>query len=243
MPNWVKNELFVIGSKKNRNAVKALLANSEMNSDDDELVLDFNKVVRMPDGYAWTNSPANRVGKYANPDVRGDEPLDWQWSKDRNCGSLSDVEARIAERLLELGAVHRQGIDFELLSNVELQLLRSMLSVVLKRLHGFECWHDWAIAKWGTKWNAHNVKVRDANRVLRYHFLTAWTPPRPFVYALGKQCPDVTLVLESLDSGVRLSESLCVRNTHYVKRYYLGWPPPGKSELSVGSSTPPESNG
>lgn len=240
MPNWAKNELFVIGSKKNRDAVKALLANAEPDQGESSL-LDFNKVVRMPDSYFWTLSPAHPVDEYGNAEVNGNEPLAWQWSKDRNCNSMTDVESRIADRMRELGFVHRQSKDRGFTD--EMELLQAMLSTVLKRLHGFECWYEWARAKWGTKSNAHHVKVRDDNRVLRYHFSTAWSSPKPFVYALGKQCPDVTLVLESCDPDLGWSESLCVRKTHYVRRYDEAFPPPGKSELSVGSSTPPESNG
>lgn len=242
MPNWVKNELFVIGSKKNRDAVKALLANAEPGQGESNW-LDFNKVVRMPDGYFWTDSPAQVVDHYAKPEVTGNDPLAWQWSKERNCNLLTEVEAQIMDHMRALGCVDRQWFEAVDRNRCgEMRLMQSMLSVVLKRLHGFECWHGWSCAKWGTKWNAHHVKVRDDNRVLRYHFSTAWSSPKPFVYALGKQCPDVTLVLESCDPDMGWSESVCVRKTHYVWRYDKAFPPPGTSELSVGSSTPPESN-
>jgi hypothetical protein len=242
MPNWVKNELFVLGPKKARSAVREMLANTSADaSAGDSSLLDFNKIVPMPDSYFWTQSPAHPVDKYGNAKVAGNEPLAWQWSKDRNCNFTTDVEARIVDRMRELGFVYRQSKDRGFTD--EMELLQAMLSAVLKRIHGLECWHDWCCAKWGTKWNAHGVKVKEANQVLRYEFKTAWRSPRQLVFALGAMCPNVTLVLESSDPDMGWSETTCVRKTHYVWRSNASFPPPATSKLSVGSSAPPESNG
>jgi hypothetical protein len=47
---------------------------------------------------------------------------------------------------------------------------------------GHRCWHDWAIANWGTKWNACDVELDESTADLGYvviTFDTAWSPPWP----------------------------------------------------------------
>jgi hypothetical protein len=46
-------------------------------------------------------------------------------------------------------------------------------------------WYSWCMAKWGTKWNAHQARVTEYESSLVYEFLTAWSPPLPVIQALS----------------------------------------------------------
>ena len=57
---------------------------------------------------------------------------------------------------------------------------------------GFTDWYDWAIAKWGTKWDAcdPNTARRNGTEII-LEFETAWGPPTPVWDALKERFPDV----------------------------------------------------
>jgi hypothetical protein len=49
-------------------------------------------------------------------------------------------------------------------------------------------WHHWAIANWGTKWNAYG-QGDDRNTNDTIYFLTAWGPPSQLIEELSKMFP------------------------------------------------------
>lgn len=47
-----------------------------------------------------------------------------------------------------------------------------------KKYFGFESWHDWNIANWGTKWDMNDINVNsDDGNIIYLDFDTAWSPP------------------------------------------------------------------
>ena len=53
--------------------------------------------------------------------------------------------------------------------------------------YGYPSWYEWAIAHWGTKWNAYEQERVADDAVL---FLTAWDTPRGVWEALAKKFPE-----------------------------------------------------
>jgi hypothetical protein len=71
------------------------------------------------------------------------------------------------------------------------------------RLYGHPDWYDWAIAEWGTKWNAWDVKEgRVSKNEAVLHFSTAWAPPQPVIEKLAKLFPFNGFALEYFEQGV-----------------------------------------
>ena len=61
----------------------------------------------------------------------------------------------------------------------------------LEREHGTAYWYDWAREHWGTKWGLYEVDEPKwmTPRYVRYHFVTAWSPPRPILEKLRVKYP------------------------------------------------------
>ena len=59
---------------------------------------------------------------------------------------------------------------------------------------GYSNWYDWAVANWGTKWNACRVEIHDASqhRYAEVSFDTAWSAPVPVLLKMRKQFPRLT---------------------------------------------------
>ncbi len=62
----------------------------------------------------------------------------------------------------------------------------------LIRLHGYDNWYEWRLDNWGTKWDAYETRVdhlQDDPKLLRLRFLTAWSPPVPWLRATAQAWP------------------------------------------------------
>lgn len=65
----------------------------------------------------------------------------------------------------------------------------------LTKAYGAADWYKWAVANWGTKWNAYDVQDPVlTTRSLKYDFETAWGDPRPVIEKLAEKY-NVTVVV------------------------------------------------
>lgn len=131
MPNWVKNVVTLGGDPKK---VKELLDAIRGNVGGQESVIDFNRIIPMPDGLMDTVSPTR---------------------------SEDEAKANIAR-------------------------------------FGARDWYDWAIANWGTKWNACDAMLLGANENI-IEFSTAWSFPRPVFDRLAEMFPDMYIDVRYAD--------------------------------------------
>lgn len=82
--------------------------------------------------------------------------------------------------------------------------------------HGYTDWYSWAIANWGTKWGAYEVKFdgsvsplellaevggEKTTKQVGYTFDTAWSPPMPILQALVERFPTCTFAHDCIDEG------------------------------------------
>lgn len=61
--------------------------------------------------------------------------------------------------------------------------------------YGYATWYEFAIANWGTKWNAYDIYV-DAESIT---FQTAWSTPEPIIKSLSTMIPDATIQVKYAD--------------------------------------------
>jgi hypothetical protein len=61
---------------------------------------------------------------------------------------------------------------------------------------GYEGWYDWRVAKWGTKWEASDVRFIKRAGELIYDFQSAWSPITEWVVAFSKRFPSLTITHE-----------------------------------------------
>lgn len=59
-------------------------------------------------------------------------------------------------------------------------------------LYGAPTWYEWCVQNWGTKWDAYDMDMSEAeDGVLR--FFTAWSAPHPVIQKLAELCPEVEI--------------------------------------------------
>ena len=69
--------------------------------------------------------------------------------------------------------------------------------------HDIEDGRAWAVANWGTKWNAYGVKVMAKESwKLVIHFQTAWDIPGPILKHLFEKFPDVEMTFVAATEGL-----------------------------------------
>lgn len=82
--------------------------------------------------------------------------------------------------------------------------LRNTLKEGLDRYLAYkDCGHwnslEWAVANWGTKWNAFDADVNPSDRTI--FFNSAWSAPIPIYKALAKQFPTHKISVKYYDEG------------------------------------------
>lgn len=87
-------------------------------------------------------------------------------------------------------------IDFDKIVPMPGYIYKGSLGREEERLFGKEnCWHEWCVKHWGTKWNAYGMKdfiaeKRNGNNTI--FFLTAWSGVPKLIYHLSVMFPEVT---------------------------------------------------
>jgi hypothetical protein len=81
--------------------------------------------------------------------------------------------------------------------------------------HGYGSWYDWAIAKWGTKWDVSctDLDYQDLGNgqsTATYTFESAWSPPEAGIIAISAQLPGLTLRLEYREEGMGFAGAMVV---------------------------------
>lgn len=65
---------------------------------------------------------------------------------------------------------------------------------------------DWAVANWGTKWNAYGYeKGCDYSNAEELRFLTAWSAPHPVMQRLSKMFPEIEMTHEWADEDIGMN--------------------------------------
>ncbi len=173
MPNHVRNVLLVLGepTKVNKALDDILIYNKE---DANEPVrFDFNKIVPMPKELENTRSPS----------------------------FISHLPKDIYRFLIYVGDIEevtsdiKKAFPHDTQTEEDLQKLLDDIKneIVCYKQYGHSNWYDWAIANWGTKWNAYDTHKRDdlCNVI---SFNTAWSTAHDVIKELSKQYPDLTFV-------------------------------------------------
>lgn len=144
----------------------------------DERNFDFNKLIPMPPSMLALRAKYNGISKQSELGFRY-----WNDPNQRCKENKYAIINKIKGRGYDLRQTLREGLD---------------------RLYVYaDCgyWNslEWAIAKWGTKWNAFDVDVKPSDRTI--FFNTAWNAPIPIYKAMAKQFPTHTIRVKYYDEG------------------------------------------
>lgn len=98
----------------------------------------------------------------------------------------------------------------------------------LKNLHDPEKWTDgysWCVSHWGTKWDirfldVEVIPVTKSSTIMRYNFLTAWSPPDKWLLKVAKDWPQLQFTLLYFEPGMCFGgEILAQGHNAEIKEY------------------------
>lgn len=143
--------------------------------------LDFNGVFPMPEDLRMTTSPVR---------IQTQEEIDkiWaDWNKKKEAGELDTWQLKEGK---PWGLGMTQEKHDKLLAK-----------------YGFTNWYDWAIANWGTKWNAYDVgewtidEGANGDGRATIYYETAWSPVTDLWLKVSKEYPTLEFFHEFADEG------------------------------------------
>ncbi len=168
MPNHVMNRIAIVGEQTE---IDKLLDYIKGKFDDgEESIIDFNKIITMPDSLGTESSSEgqdalqNLVGSGQHGRLNGG------YRNSSHYQNMEKMKAETPER-------------FERCIEIGKQYLRNIAD------YGYSTWYDWRCANWNTKWNAYD-QSRDGNTIW---FNTAWSAPHPVIKRLSELFPNVKL--------------------------------------------------
>lgn len=184
MPNHVTNTMLVFGPKEAVEKAFALVWRPEVPATDEqpeqEGRVDFGLALPMPDALQGSTSPTSIMTE-------------------------EEIAAALAERekLFEKNPAARDLFGSEV-GITQAEAERRVTE------YGALNWYDWAVAHWGTKWNAYESRL-ETEVSARYaaeeewgfvvEFQTAWAQPELWLKAVHEAVPEVAIEVMSLDEG------------------------------------------
>lgn len=175
MPNHVTNILTISENGQYTEAVESVFEFLKtVDEDGEEQLIDFNKIVPMPESLNITSGSSGRHGQ--------DALLKFGYKTDAS-DLVKGIVKETAIDYLETGSIQFLRDEKQATEAVELgiQYLEN------KNKYGYTTWYDWSVATWGTKWNAYDIH-KDGNTI---RFDTAWSPVVELIEKLSALYPNL----------------------------------------------------
>lgn len=197
MPNHVTIRGTAIGAP---DALRAFVGHFENETPD------FEKLIPMPEALRTESSN------------RADEAV--ALARFRDDGNREPLRAMLAYRWPTSARIHTvDDLAAWIEANVPWALDWGRMLLENERIYGHRNWYYWAVANWGTKWNAYDGEL-DASgiedRIVRFKFETAWSVPWPYLEELGAACPTLTIAADYFDEGWNFAGRFVVRGREIV---------------------------
>ncbi len=135
-------------------------------------VFDFNRIIPMP---ASLNMESGSFEYFAmEAAFRKDAVLRYKFSQLKSIPEMSDRDYAMRLAMYDkseaiLCQIGRQYIDNQI-------------------RYGATTWYEWCTKNWGTKWNAGETRLLDADTIM---FDTPWSAPEKVIAQLAKMYPDI----------------------------------------------------
>lgn len=88
-------------------------------------------------------------------------------------------------------------------------------------IRGYNCWYDWNIENFGTKWDISSyIDVDDFIKDKGMSYETAWGPNEAFYFNISKDYPELTFKLSYDEEGVGFAGECEIKNGVYLSNEY-----------------------
>lgn len=68
--------------------------------------------------------------------------------------------------------------------------------------------YEWCVFNWGTKWNAFDIDLKEEEDVLKYRFVTAWSPPLQIIAEAINKYPNLEFIISYYEEGNRFGGTM-----------------------------------
>lgn len=114
------------------------------------------------------------------------------------------------------------ALDFEKSVPMPENIYRGDLGTEEEEKYGKEnCWYEWSIKNWGTKWNASEAEIIETEgEELIYKFETAWSPPVQWLISTSKKYPKLRFAMNYDEESEAFNGKIFVENGEYHDTYF-----------------------
>ncbi len=86
-----------------------------------------------------------------------------------------------------------------------------------KKYGAGNCWYQWCIKNWGTKWNSYHNSISDVEpSSFTFEYQTAWSPPTPVLTKLFEMFPRLSFTIDYIDEGWLYAGTMTSENGELV---------------------------
>lgn len=191
MPNHVTTRAVVTGEKDELGRFCNLFYSEDSQGN---FVVDFNKIIPMPKILKDTVE-----GTVSTTGVVLMRVADGMDSAEND---LSEAFVTHMRDELDMQSDTLQDVAMKFLDKHPDYEKYGALRLLAKAETGYYSWYSWALANWGTKWNAYDCRLEfQAEKYVEFCFNTAWSFPEPVFRKLAKMFPTLTFECDCYDEG------------------------------------------
>lgn len=167
MPNHITSRLKITGTETQVKEVLDFV--KSRNEDGDDILMDFNKIIPMPESLDVESSSVGDDGMRYILGLSGNTIERHAYTKSEHYRKMEKMKEENPEwfkKHIEAGK----------------QYLRNTAE------YGCKTWYEWCRNNWGTKWNAYNIQMVAPNVI---EFQTAWNGVPDLMAKLSDKFPEV----------------------------------------------------
>lgn len=167
MPNHITNRLTIVGTDDQVTAVLDFIKGK--NEDGEDVLMDFNKIIPMPESLDILSSSEGSDGMKYLLGMSGNSLERKAYQGTSHYKKMAEMESENPDR-------------FEKCMEIGRQYLHNIAS------YGHPNWYDWRLANWETKWNAYETQMTAPNVI---EFQTAWSGVTQLMSILASKFTEV----------------------------------------------------
>jgi hypothetical protein len=196
MPNHITNRLRIEGPREQITALAYFMDTTKEDKEGSEF--DFNQLIPMPEEL---NIVSGGYGSTAMMALYGEDPDGYAWKNQEDCqAQLKALPEKTRQEAIKLGKQYKANKD----------------------KYGYATWYPWALANWGTKWNAYSVNHDGTHELYStIWFDTAWSGVPNLILQLSAKFPELEIEYAYADEDMSSNTgSMTFKGGEVFDQYY-----------------------
>jgi len=190
MPNHVTNDIIIVGTDEEVQAVRDFVRTKEN-------PFDFNVIAKIPDILVGTRSPSKIISQ---EEYDRQELIIKTFERHKDLKDLDLIVAMNKDLGIPLTTEEKNSVKFYNFHGYSRGITKKLQQQALYEC-GTDNWYDWQCNAWGTKWNSysHYGIGEDTDSGNAFGFQTAWSHPFPIIEGLSKKFPTLQFDIRFAD--------------------------------------------